>query len=95
MEEQNASKCFSLNILFSHSLSVLIVKAQELERTVLLQRPVQVPKLTIYSRNDGIVSKALAERKMYKFRIPKCHILITFRRGFNYSNENKGYIKAE
>lgn len=92
---KNASKCFSLNNfrLFSHSLSVLIVEAQELERTVLLQRPVQVPQLTIYSRDDSIVGKALAERKTWNL-YQKCHILITFRRGFNYSNGNKKVNKS-
>lgn len=79
---QNVSLQIISKIPFSHSLSILIVKAQELETTVLLQRPVQVPKLTIYSRNDSIVCKVLAERKTWK-------LLITFRRGFNYSNENK------
>lgn len=48
----------------THSLSVLIVKAQDLKWAVLLKRPVQIPQFPIYPRNHSIVSKTLTERQM-------------------------------
>ena len=46
----------------THSLSIFVVKAQDLKRAVPLKRSVQIPQLPVHPRNHCIVSQALAER---------------------------------
>lgn len=47
---------------FTHSLSVFIVKPQDLKRAVLFQRSVQVPEFSIDPRNHSVVGQTLAEK---------------------------------
>lgn len=51
---------------FTHSLSVFIVKPQDLKRAVLFQRSVQVPEFSIDPRNHSVVGQTLAERSSAK-----------------------------
>lgn len=44
----------------TYSLSLLIIKFEELEAAVLLQRSVQVPNVVVDFSDDCVVSKALA-----------------------------------
>lgn len=49
-----------LVLKITYSLSLLIIKFEELEAAVLLQRSVQVPNVVVDFSDDRVVSKALA-----------------------------------
>lgn len=52
----------------TYSLSLLIIKFEELEAAVLLQRSVQVPNVVVDFSDDRVVSKALALGHMKHFK---------------------------
>lgn len=52
----------------TYSLSLLVIKFEELEAAVLLQRSVQVPNAVVHFSNDRVVSKALALGHMQHFK---------------------------
>lgn len=52
----------------TYSLSLLIIKFEELEAAILLQRSVQVPNVVVDFSDDRVVSKALALGQMQRFK---------------------------
>lgn len=52
----------------TYSLSLLIIKFQELEVAVLLKRSVQVPNVVVDFSDDRVVSEALALRHTQPYK---------------------------